>query len=157
MLVPAEPRGPRRHRQQGERQGDRKPGLGAGAYASSHAPSLPATRARYQGARTQSRPSTYAHPLRRGARRTSRTAGRGALVACCRRQWRGNQGQTASGAGRDHLATDGGGAAALGLLPGAPVLDVLRTSLDQEGVPFEVSRHVHRGDPTGSLYELPVE
>ncbi len=48
-------------------------------------------------------------------------------------------------------------AAALGLLPGVPVLEVLHTSLDQEGVPFEVSRYVHRADRTGLLYELPVE
>ncbi|MFJ6797539.1 GntR family transcriptional regulator [Streptomyces sp. NPDC091268] len=48
-------------------------------------------------------------------------------------------------------------AAVLDLLPGVPVLEVLHTSLDQEGVPFEVSRYVHRGDQTGLLYELPVE
>ncbi|MDX3364060.1 GntR family transcriptional regulator [Streptomyces sp. ME02-6978.2a] len=45
----------------------------------------------------------------------------------------------------------------LELLPGVPVLEVLHTSLDQEGVPFEVSRYVHRADQTGLLYELPVE
>ncbi|GLF96732.1 GntR family transcriptional regulator [Streptomyces yaizuensis] len=45
----------------------------------------------------------------------------------------------------------------LNLLPGVPVLEVLHTSLDQEGVPFEVSRYVHRADRTGLLYELPVE
>ncbi|MER7956859.1 GntR family transcriptional regulator [Streptomyces sp. NPDC096030] len=48
-------------------------------------------------------------------------------------------------------------AAVLDLLPGVPVLEVLHTSLDREGVPFEVSRYVHRGDQTGLLYELPVE
>ncbi|MFG3492504.1 GntR family transcriptional regulator [Streptomyces sp. NPDC047972] len=48
-------------------------------------------------------------------------------------------------------------AAVLDLLPGVPVLEVLHTSLDQDGVPFEVSRYVHRGDQTGLLYELPVE
>ncbi|MZD07753.1 UTRA domain-containing protein [Streptomyces sp. SID5785] len=48
-------------------------------------------------------------------------------------------------------------AAVLDLLPGVPVLEVLHTSLDQEGVPFEVSRYVHRADQTGLLYELPVE
>ncbi|MFI8513948.1 GntR family transcriptional regulator [Streptomyces sp. NPDC085460] len=48
-------------------------------------------------------------------------------------------------------------AAVLDLLPGVPVLEVLHTSLDQNGVPFEVSRYVHRGDQTGLLYELPVE
>ncbi|MFB7647213.1 GntR family transcriptional regulator [Streptomyces sp. NPDC056084] len=45
----------------------------------------------------------------------------------------------------------------LDLLPGVPVLEVLHTSLDQDGVPFEVSRYVHRADRTGLLYELPVE
>ncbi|EGG49613.1 GntR family transcriptional regulator [Streptomyces griseoaurantiacus M045] len=45
----------------------------------------------------------------------------------------------------------------LELLPGVPVLEVLHTSIDQEGVPFEVSRYVHRADQTGLLYELPVE
>ncbi|MES5819091.1 GntR family transcriptional regulator [Streptomyces sp. RG80] len=45
----------------------------------------------------------------------------------------------------------------LELLPGVPVLEVLHTSLDQEGIPFEVSRYVHRADQTGLLYELPVE
>lgn len=48
-------------------------------------------------------------------------------------------------------------AAILELLPGVPVLEVLHTSLDQDGVPFEVSRYVHRADQTGLLYELPVE
>ncbi|MFK0171139.1 GntR family transcriptional regulator [Streptomyces sp. NPDC090306] len=48
-------------------------------------------------------------------------------------------------------------AAVLTLLPGVPVLEVLHTSLDQDGVPFEVSRYVHRADRTGLLYELPVE
>lgn len=48
-------------------------------------------------------------------------------------------------------------AAVLDLLPGVPVLEVLHTSLDQEGKPFEVSRYVHRADRTGLLYELPVE
>jgi GntR family transcriptional regulator len=48
-------------------------------------------------------------------------------------------------------------AAVLNLLPGVPVLEVLHTSLDQDGIPFEVSRYVHRGDQTGLLYELPVE
>ncbi|MGW1779937.1 GntR family transcriptional regulator [Streptomyces sp. NPDC002143] len=48
-------------------------------------------------------------------------------------------------------------AAVLGLLSGVPVIEVLHTSLDQEGEPFEVSRYVHRADLTGLLYELPVE
>ncbi|MGW0579301.1 GntR family transcriptional regulator [Streptomyces sp. NPDC002920] len=45
----------------------------------------------------------------------------------------------------------------LGLLSGVPVIEVLHTSLDQEGEPFEVSRYVHRADLTGLLYELSVE
>jgi GntR family transcriptional regulator len=48
-------------------------------------------------------------------------------------------------------------ASLLRLPPGVPVLDVLHTSLDQDGEPFEVSRYVHRADRTGLLYELPVE
>ncbi|WP_173877873.1 GntR family transcriptional regulator [Streptomyces sp. 3214.6] len=48
-------------------------------------------------------------------------------------------------------------AAVLGLPSGVPVIEVLHTSLDQEGEPFEVSRYVHRADRTGLLYELPVE
>ncbi|MGW6011442.1 GntR family transcriptional regulator [Streptomyces sp. NPDC055210] len=48
-------------------------------------------------------------------------------------------------------------ATTLELLPGVPVLEVLHTSLDQDGTPFEVSRYVHRADQTGLLYELPVE
>lgn len=48
-------------------------------------------------------------------------------------------------------------ASILDLLPGVPVLEVLHTSLDQDGIPFEVSRYVHRADQTGLLYELPVE
>ncbi|MEU8752373.1 GntR family transcriptional regulator [Streptomyces chartreusis] len=48
-------------------------------------------------------------------------------------------------------------ASVLDLLPGVPVLEVLHTSLDQDGIPFEVSRYVHRADQTGLLYELPVE
>lgn len=42
-------------------------------------------------------------------------------------------------------------AAVLGLLPGVPVLEVLHTSLDQDGTPFEVSRYAHRADQTGSV------
>ncbi|MFF4571315.1 GntR family transcriptional regulator [Streptomyces sp. NPDC001410] len=48
-------------------------------------------------------------------------------------------------------------ATTLELLPGVPVLEVLHTSFDQDGVPFEVSRYVHRADRTGLLYELPIE
>ncbi|MDT0475045.1 GntR family transcriptional regulator [Streptomyces sp. DSM 41014] len=45
----------------------------------------------------------------------------------------------------------------LELQSGIPVLEVLHTSLDQDGVPFEVSRYVHRADLTGLKYELPVQ
>lgn len=48
-------------------------------------------------------------------------------------------------------------AAVLHLLPGVPVLEVLHSGLDQNGVPFEVSRYVHRADQTGLLYDLAVE
>ncbi|NEC92278.1 GntR family transcriptional regulator [Streptomyces sp. SID12501] len=48
-------------------------------------------------------------------------------------------------------------AAVLTLPSGVPVIEVLHTSLDQQGAPFEVSRYVHRADRTGLLYELPVE
>ncbi|MEU0585437.1 GntR family transcriptional regulator [Streptomyces sp. NPDC006132] len=48
-------------------------------------------------------------------------------------------------------------AAVLDLPSGVPVIEVLHTSLDQDGEPFEVSRYVHRADRTGLLYELPVE
>ncbi|WP_078857070.1 GntR family transcriptional regulator [Streptomyces sp. NBRC 109706] len=44
----------------------------------------------------------------------------------------------------------------LRLPPGVPVLDVLHTGLDQDGVPFEVSRYVHRADLAGLLYEFSV-
>lgn len=45
----------------------------------------------------------------------------------------------------------------LQLPSGVPVLEVLHTSLDQHGEPFEVSRYVHRADLTGLKYELPVQ
>lgn len=45
----------------------------------------------------------------------------------------------------------------LDLPPGVPVLDVLHTSLDQDGEPFEVSRFVHRADRAGLSYQFPVE
>lgn len=40
---------------------------------------------------------------------------------------------------------------------GVPVLDVLHTSYDQNGVPFEVSRFVHRADRAGLSYTFDVE
>jgi GntR family transcriptional regulator len=45
----------------------------------------------------------------------------------------------------------------LQLRPGVPVLDVLHTSIDQGGEPYEVTRFVMRGDMTGLLYDTPVE
>ncbi|HSL06547.1 MAG TPA: GntR family transcriptional regulator [Pseudonocardiaceae bacterium] len=45
----------------------------------------------------------------------------------------------------------------LDLPPGVPVLEVLHTSLNQDGEPFEVSRFVHRADRTGLVYRFPVE
>jgi GntR family transcriptional regulator len=45
----------------------------------------------------------------------------------------------------------------LDLPPGVPVLEVLHTSLNQDGEPFEVSRFVHRADRAGLVYRFPVE
>ena len=45
----------------------------------------------------------------------------------------------------------------LDLPPGVPVLDVLHTSFDQDGEPFEISRFVHRADRAGLTYNFPVE
>jgi len=45
----------------------------------------------------------------------------------------------------------------LRLPPGVPVLDVLHTSLDQQGQPYELTRFVMRTDLTGLLYDVPVE
>ena len=45
----------------------------------------------------------------------------------------------------------------LRLPPGVPVLDVLHTSLDQQGQPYELTRLVMRTDLTGLLYDTPVE
>lgn len=45
----------------------------------------------------------------------------------------------------------------LQLRPGVPVLEVLHTSIDQDGEPYEVTRFVMRGDMTGLLYDTPVE
>ncbi|MGH3926375.1 MAG: GntR family transcriptional regulator [Pseudonocardiaceae bacterium] len=45
----------------------------------------------------------------------------------------------------------------LDLPSGVPVLEVLHTSLDQHGEPFEVSRFVHRADRAGLVYQFPVE
>jgi GntR family transcriptional regulator len=48
-------------------------------------------------------------------------------------------------------------AKALDLPPGVPVLEVLHTSFDQDGQPFEVSRFVHRADRAGLVYRFSVE
>jgi GntR family transcriptional regulator len=45
----------------------------------------------------------------------------------------------------------------LRLPPGVPILDVLHTSLDQDGQPYELTRFVMRADLTGLLYDVPVE
>jgi GntR family transcriptional regulator len=45
----------------------------------------------------------------------------------------------------------------LNLPPGVPVLEVLHTSLNQDGEPFEVSRFVHRADRAGLVYNFPIE
>jgi GntR family transcriptional regulator len=45
----------------------------------------------------------------------------------------------------------------LHLSPGVPVLDVLHTSIDQDGHPYELTRFVMRTDMTGLLYDAPVE
>lgn len=45
----------------------------------------------------------------------------------------------------------------LDLPPGVPVLDVLHTSFDQDGEPFEVSRFVHRADRASLVYRFAVE
>lgn len=41
--------------------------------------------------------------------------------------------------------------------PGVPVLDVLHTSFDQDGEPFEVTRFVHRADRSGLVYNFDIE
>ena len=45
----------------------------------------------------------------------------------------------------------------LRLPPGVPVLDVLHTSIDQDGTAYELTRFVMRSDLTGLLYDAPVE
>lgn len=40
---------------------------------------------------------------------------------------------------------------------GVPVLDVLHTSYDQNGDPFEVTRFVHRADKSGLVYTFDIE
>jgi GntR family transcriptional regulator len=45
----------------------------------------------------------------------------------------------------------------LQLPPGVPVIDVLHTSIDQDGRPYELTRRVLRGDLTGLRYDVPVK
>jgi len=45
----------------------------------------------------------------------------------------------------------------LGLPPGVPVLDVLHTSIDQDGEAYELTRFVLRADLSGLHYDAPVE
>jgi len=45
----------------------------------------------------------------------------------------------------------------LGLPPGVPVLDVLHTSVDQDGEAYELTRFVLRADLSGLHYDAPVE
>lgn len=47
--------------------------------------------------------------------------------------------------------------AQLGLPPGVPVLRVLHTSYDQDGVPYDVTYFVMRADRTGLVYDAPVD
>ncbi|MEV0592449.1 GntR family transcriptional regulator [Nonomuraea cavernae] len=41
--------------------------------------------------------------------------------------------------------------------PGVPVIDVLHTSVDEQGKAYEVTRFVMRADMSGLLYDVPVE
>jgi GntR family transcriptional regulator len=43
------------------------------------------------------------------------------------------------------------------LTPGVPVIDVLHTSIDQDAVPYELTRFVLRADLSGLRYNVPVE
>jgi GntR family transcriptional regulator len=45
----------------------------------------------------------------------------------------------------------------LRLPPGVPVLDVLHTSVDEAGEPYELTRFVMRADLTGLVYDAPIE
>ncbi len=45
----------------------------------------------------------------------------------------------------------------LELSAGVPVLDVLHTSIDQHGEPYELTRFVLRADLSGLRYDVPVE
>ncbi|WP_406399809.1 UTRA domain-containing protein [Streptomyces sp. NBC_00879] len=45
----------------------------------------------------------------------------------------------------------------LNLSPGVPVIEVMHTSIDQDGEPYEVTRFVMRADMNGLSYNIPVE
>jgi GntR family transcriptional regulator len=45
----------------------------------------------------------------------------------------------------------------LGVPTGVPILDVLHTSIDQDGLPYELTRFVMRADLTGLAYDTPIE
>ena len=45
----------------------------------------------------------------------------------------------------------------LAMPPGVPVIEVLHTSVDDKGRPFEVTRFVMRADINGLDYEMAVE
>jgi GntR family transcriptional regulator len=45
----------------------------------------------------------------------------------------------------------------LQLPPGVPVMDLLHTSIDQNGDPYELTRFIMRTDLTGLVYDMPVE
>lgn len=47
--------------------------------------------------------------------------------------------------------------AGLSIPPGVPVIDVLHTSVNHQGQPFEVTRFVMRADLNGLDYEMPVD
>jgi GntR family transcriptional regulator len=48
-------------------------------------------------------------------------------------------------------------ATGLALPPGVPVIEVLHTSIDAAGRPFEVTRFVIRADRSGLVYEMPID
>lgn len=45
----------------------------------------------------------------------------------------------------------------LAIPPGVPVIDVLHTSIDDHGTPFEVTRFVMRADLSALDYNMPIE
>jgi GntR family transcriptional regulator len=45
----------------------------------------------------------------------------------------------------------------LQLPPGVPVMDLLHTSIDQNGDPYELTRFIMRTDLTGLVYDMAVE